>query len=143
MFDYQIFLKDIVLQLDYNFWYRISAFIGSSLYFLVCFGNTRIVVQSLPSNTPVDARIFIAGNFNLWNPGHTDFELRQDASNTYYIDLDIPSGSYQYKFTRGSWATVEGNAQGGFRPNRTLVVSGRDTVIYVEVLSWEDLGSGG
>jgi predicted alpha/beta superfamily hydrolase len=52
------------------------------------------------------------------------------------------TGSIEFKFTRGTWASVEGNETGGFLPNRTFTFGGEDT-LFVSILSWEDLGGPG
>ena len=94
-------------------------------------------------NTPANDPIYVAGDFQGWNPGDPAYQLTYDSTNMYYwIDLNLAPGSIEYKFTRGSWATVEGNEFGGFAPNRNLTFGADDTAHH-EVLSWEDLGGGG
>ncbi|MEL7251902.1 MAG: hypothetical protein AAFO03_26030, partial [Bacteroidota bacterium] len=81
-------------------------------------------VTSIPSNTPNDSDLYMAGDFNNWSPDNGDYILDETGSDTYEISLDIPAGSYEFKFTRGSWPTVEGTAGGTFRPNRQVTYSG-------------------
>lgn len=97
-----------------------------------------IIVTALPSNTPDGETIYIAGNFNGWNPGHTDFSLTNNEAGQPEITLE-GTGRIEFKFTRGSWATVEGGQNGGFRPNRTFDFGSADT-LKVQILSWEDTG---
>jgi metallo-beta-lactamase class B len=58
------------------------------------------------------------------------------------ISLPQSAGTIQYKFTRGNWTKVEGNASGAQRPNRSYTFGSADTV-RITIESWEDLHSGG
>src|SRR6188474_1039017 len=88
------------------------------------YAQLTIAVSSVPANTPPDSTIYIAGNFNDWDPGNEEYALTNHQNGTYSITFFPNPGSLEFKFTRGSWATVEGNAAGGFRPNRTLQYNG-------------------
>ncbi len=106
-------------------------------HFLVA--QTELIVERVPSNTPMKDTIFVAGNFNNWNAGNPDFTLKKREDGRYSIVIAPQSQDLEFKFTRGSWATVEGNEQGNFRPNRTAPRTA--TTLTVQILSWEDLGS--
>jgi len=105
---------------------------------LAGFSQVTFRVISLPSNTPTSAPIYIAGSFNSWNPASAIHQLQDLIDGDPAITLDI-SGSITCKFTRGSWETVEGNANGGFLPDRQFTVNSGDTVL-IGIQSWEDLG---
>jgi len=111
----------------------VAFFLGISLYSQVTFK-----VISLPANTPTNAQIFIAGSFNNWNPGAAAGLLNLTIAGSPAITLNI-SGTITCKFTRGNWATVEGDANGNAIGNRQYTVSANDTVL-INILSWEDLG---
>jgi predicted alpha/beta superfamily hydrolase len=96
-------------------------------------------VSSIPSNTPANSSIYLVGNMNEWNPGNADWILNAVAGQGYFLTADIPAGSIQYKFTRGAWSSVEGNANGGFLPDRSSTVNPGDT-LDLSILSWEDVG---
>ena len=99
-------------------------------------------VNSVPANTPSDATIFVAGNFNGWSEGDPAYALtQQEAEAPYTITIEPAAGELEFKFTRGSWQTVEGNASGGFRPNRTFVYDGTPTTLGLDILSWEGSGN--
>lgn len=102
-------------------------------------------VTSVPANTPAGADIYVAGSFNNWNPGNQAFKMTPLGGGQYQISINPPVGQLKFKFTRGSWATVEGNATGGFLPDRILNYNGTPGTAELSVLSWEDLGgsSGG
>jgi predicted alpha/beta superfamily hydrolase len=100
------------------------------------------IVNQVPVYTPAQAEVFIAGNFNGWNPGSATHQLQRQPDSSWAITLQSPTSALQYKFTRGSWASVEGNSTGGPRPNRNYAVGGPDTV-FISIASWEDLHGGG
>ncbi len=100
-------------------------------------------VTAIPDNTPEDAVIHLAGNFNNWDPGHPDYILTESEDGALEITIDPSPGQLEFKFTRGSWATVEGNAAGGFLPNRTYAYEGAAQTTELTILSWEDLGGSG
>lgn len=105
-------------------------------------GQLTIHLNSIPPQTPPDAAIFIAGNFNNWNPGNPSFELADQGNGTYEITITPNAGLLEFKFTRGSWETVEGNANGAFIPNRTYQYDGTSQTLNLTIAGWED-GSGG
>ncbi|MCS6929160.1 MAG: alpha/beta hydrolase-fold protein [Saprospiraceae bacterium] len=122
----------------------ISRVMLSAFFALLCgsvSAQLTLVVKSIPANTPPGAKIYVAGNFNNWNPGDTTKILAPTGNGHYTITLNPPIGQVKYKFTRGSWATVEGNANGGYLPDRTWNYTGQPTVLELTILSWEDLGS--
>lgn len=100
---------------------------------------TLRIIQ-IPSNTPADPAIYVAGNFQGWNPGHPDYQLVDNGNGSYEITFSPNPGNLEFKFTRGSWGTVEGNANGGFLPNRTYNYDGNPTTEELTIQSWEDVG---
>ncbi|MEE4176260.1 MAG: alpha/beta hydrolase-fold protein [Bacteroides sp.] len=100
--------------------------------------EVTVIVTSIPANTPEGAQIFIAGTFNNWDPGHASFILEPNDEGEPEIVL-TGEGTISFKFTRGSWQTVEGNENGGFLPNRSFTFGTADT-LQVNILSWEDTG---
>ena len=55
---------------------------------LLVYGNlmsqVTINIISVPSNTPANDDLFIAGNFNNWNPNNNNFKLAK-TGNIYSI----------------------------------------------------------
>jgi len=97
-----------------------------------------IIVTSTPENTPPGDNIYVAGNFTGWNPGDPAFMLTENTTGQPEISFEA-TGSIEFKFTRGSWETVEGSENGGFLPNRSFVMGSADT-LEIAILSWEDTG---
>lgn len=117
------------------------------LYLLLLFpvmvsAQVTLKVTSIPANTPANASIYFAGSSNTWNPGDTNYILQTDGLGNRQIVIPEGTGTVEYKFTRGSWATVEGNATGSYLPNRTFTFTGSPQTINLTIQSWEDLGSG-
>lgn len=102
-----------------------------------------INITAIPEDTPEEASIFIAGNFNGWDPGDSEYVLEETANGIYTIQLNIAPTNMLFKFTRGSWETVEGNENGMFLPDRTYSYSGGTDEINLTILTWEDIDSGG
>jgi signal transduction histidine kinase len=89
---------------------------------------------------PQQDKIFVAGSFNTWNPGDTNYQLSPlplDAEHSY-ISIKLPAGRYEYKFTRGDWGTVETQEAGLDIANRVIEVA-RDTTVKVSILGWLDV----
>jgi predicted alpha/beta superfamily hydrolase len=99
-------------------------------------------VVAIPANTPAGANIHAVGTFNNWAPGDPATIMKKETNGNYTLTVNPPVGQVKFKFTRGSWATVEGNANGQFLPDRVFDYTGQATTIDLTILSWEDLGGG-
>ena len=87
--------------------------------------RSRLSSPSLtaPASTPNGATIHVAGSFNLWNPNAPGFALTSDSGGGYAITLpDDVRGAIEFKFTLGSWETVETTETGGDVANRSFEV---------------------
>lgn len=98
-----------------------------------------ILVNATPQLTPLLDDIYIAGSMNDWNEGSEDFQLIHNNDGTWSINLEgIQNETIEFKFTRGSWAKVEGNTLGAYMPNRSATfVNGTTTTLTIE--GWEDI----
>ncbi len=108
------------------------------------YAQLNIVVNNVPANTPNGAVLFVAGNFNSWNPSDPAYRLTLQANGEYSITL--PSsvrGPVLFKFTRGSWASVETQANGSQLADRRYTIPATGPSNYLtSIARWEDLGSG-
>ncbi|MGV8915295.1 MAG: alpha/beta hydrolase-fold protein [Kaistella sp.] len=115
--------------------------------FLLILISTNIAAQitlkvtAIPTNTPAGATLYVAGNFNAWDPGSTP--LVADGQGNYTYTIPEGTGTLEYKFTRGSWTSVEGDAGGNEIGNRTATFNGTAQNLNLNVLSWKDLGGAG
>ena len=95
-------------------------------------------IVSVPDYTPENDTVYIAGDFNGWNPGDENYRLRKRDDGKWEITLEFKKGTkIEFKFTRGSWETVEKGRNGEEIPNRALVLeeSGR---YEFTVYHWRD-----
>ena len=83
--------------------------------------------------------IFIAGNFNNWNPHDHNYQLI-DNNGKRSVSVTLPQGNYEYKMTKGSWDNVETLESGKQAGNRNLILSG-DTSILIKVKGWNKITS--
>ena len=118
------------------------------LSIFICFAwqlsaQLTIKVTDIPNNTPMDANIHIAGNFQNWNPSDPDYILDLQSDGSYQITINPPVGTVEYKFTRGSWPMVEGTANGGVISNRQFYYDGSASTLELKILGWEDLSGSG
>jgi len=93
----------------------------------------------VPEETPADASVYISGNIDAlgpWDPGKV--ELGKIGEGTYAITLLLPPGTtFLYKFTRGSWESVEKGRRYEEIPDREHRVIG-DEMVVVRVENWRD-----
>ena len=105
----------------------------------------QMVIKQIPSNTPHDATIYLAGNFNNWNSRDEAHRLYRQANGTYRVNFSTELERIEFKFTRGTWASVEGQENGRMRPNRVLFRSQikANQPLEFEIATWEDLSGSG
>lgn len=123
-------------------------YIKTLLFFAVLYpgllvAQLTVKISSIPTDTPTPVEIFIAGNFNGWDPGDNNFKLSSNGDGIYEITFIPTTNNLQFKFTRGSWETVEGDSNGQFIPNRNLEYTGEASTTELNILGWEDNGGGG
>ncbi|WP_459454480.1 helix-turn-helix domain-containing protein [Aquirufa sp. Wall-65K1] len=107
----------------------------------------RIIVNKIPAATPFDAKLYVTGNFNNWNPKDENYLLIQHADGSYRTTVLSELTEIQYKITRGNWASVECYSNGKARPNRKIERAEKlkwnprdiEHKINIEVENWEDL----
>jgi len=101
-------------------------------------------ITSIPSNTPTNAKLYVAGSFNNWNFADPTFELTRQDDGTYKGVIPGGHKTFEYKICRGDWESVEGRWDGGVRSNRVYVapLNNEPETIEIQIASWEDLSSG-
>ncbi len=101
--------------------------------------QVTFTLVSIPDDTPAADQIYIAGSFNGWNPGNAQYVLTKNDSNLWEITLNGFSNgeTIQFKFTRGSWGTVEKDPQGGEIPNRSFTF-GNGQQVDITIHNWAD-----
>jgi AraC-like DNA-binding protein len=103
----------------------------------------NVIVQSIPKNTPHDASIYIAGNFNNWTNNDPGTKLTESAPGIY--NGIIPAGfkNLSFKFTRGTEESAECRWDGGMLSNRAFNQNQtNEKQVVARIESWEDLSTG-
>ncbi len=123
---------------------KINTLLAIILFSIVSYGQSTFVINSLPDYTPEEDIIYIAGDFTGWNPGDPNFTLSKNVNGKWQITLNQSEGTViQFKYTRGSWETVEKGAQGEELPNRSYTFPSTPDTVYFDILNWADNGGGG
>ena len=98
--------------------------------------NVQFVIKNQPTSHPDDT-IYLAGNFNQWNPASKVSQFIKNGKGYVLQIKNLPSQLYQFKLTRGTWDKVESTAAGDVLANRQLNVES-DTIIDLDIAAWED-----
>lgn len=95
------------------------------------------LVVHVPTSTPESADVYLAWSCepNPWNPSY--FKLTRQEDGTYRGSLPInPVHPFEFKFTLGTWETVEKDADGSERPNRQFHYGKAQQKIEATVEAW-------
>ena len=80
--------------------------------------TVRLHIKTLPAYHPSGSNIYAAGSFNGWNPQDDNFKFNHEKDGSYFLDMILIKGSYDYKITRGEWDKVECKKGGTSIENR-------------------------
>ena len=105
--------------------------------------QVTFVVQSLPTYTPSQDKLYIAGDFTGWQPGVAQYIMQKNVDGKWSITLAAQAAGtvINFKFTRGTWATVEKGPSGEEIGNRTFTF-GSSNSVNVTISNWADAGGG-
>lgn len=108
------------------------------------FAQVIFIIDAVPAYTPVLDTVFIAGDFNDWDPGDTAYAMHKNEQGKWTITLAAQPdlSSFSYKFTRGSWLTVEKGQLGEEIPNRAFTFGNGD-IVHTIIYNWADHDNGG
>jgi metallo-beta-lactamase class B len=97
-------------------------------------------LTKVPAETPAGATVYVAGSFNGWTPGDTSYRMVPVPGGGYVITLPASvRGGIEFKFTLGSWESVELAAGGAARGNRQVSIPADGAVaIDATVERWSD-----
>ncbi|HKP32607.1 MAG TPA: alpha/beta hydrolase-fold protein [Chitinophagaceae bacterium] len=99
--------------------------------------NIVIEITRLPTSTPTE-KVYLAGNFNNWNPKDENYRLQLHSQDRYAIILkNVAANTYEFKFTQGAWEKVETTADGKNIANRTVTIVS-DTVLMLSIDGWSE-----
>ncbi len=108
-------------------------------YSLTAFSQITIIIDSLPSSIDYQKeKIYVAGNFNNWNPSDDKYIMRNDKGKYSITFTPQNTGPIEFKFTRGGWETGEVLKNGGFQPNHTYRYH-PGLLVHEKIQSWQDV----
>lgn len=81
--------------------------------------------------------VFLAGDFNGWDPGDKKYMLTRSSTGNWEITCSWPDGIHVYKYTRGDWNRAEANNAGDAAQNR-VITTDHDTNQLDIVPAWTD-----
>jgi predicted alpha/beta superfamily hydrolase len=119
-----------------------KTFRGAAVFLLLCLfsqlhAQYRVTfIVDAPASHSADS-IFVAGSFNLWNPGNPEYCFTKSPSGKDSLTIHLPQGAYEYKFTRGSWQRGESDVSGKGSDNRKLTIN-NDTTLRLQIAAWTD-----
>ncbi|MBN2780793.1 MAG: alpha/beta hydrolase [Candidatus Marinimicrobia bacterium] len=98
---------------------------------------------SIPDTLPEGTGVYLAGNFNNWNPGDPNFRMIRKRPGKYTFETELPRQEAEFKFTLGNWDRVETRANGMSRPNRKETLRQRVLNRHYVVKAWAEPGDAG
>lgn len=103
------------------------------------FGQFKVTFKTtkIPASKDLSVHLFLAGDFNSWNPADPGSEMIKNNDGSYQLLKTLPRGMYNFKVTRGSWQSVECNALGKPIDNRSISLL-HDTAISLDIAGWQD-----
>jgi predicted alpha/beta superfamily hydrolase len=99
--------------------------------------KVRFVTGNIPVFKTSAKNIFLAGDFNNWNPADTTWQLKQSREGKYMLIKNMTKGNYGFKTTKGSWDMVESKLSGKDIDNRNIVIN-NDTTVTLNIEAWKD-----
>ncbi len=101
--------------------------------------TVHLHLRALPVYTPAQEGLFLAGNFNNWQPADPRFRFQRQLDGTSLLSLETSLPHLECKITRGHWEKSEANERGATVPNRLLPLQGPHSHHWLDVEAWLDL----
>lgn len=93
-------------------------------------------IVEVPAGTPADATICMPNSGSGWDPAAPAGLASGPAQYQFILEKGLPGTTLEYKYTRGSWTTVEKDADGFELLNRAYRFTDQDDVVHDRVASW-------
>lgn len=97
----------------------------------------RVVLEVSNQSKAVHHQFYLAGNFNQWNPKDSASQFHLESDGKWICQLNLPSGNYQFKITKGSWEGVECNEDGSSINNHEINLL-KDTTVFIKPEAFKD-----
>lgn len=100
--------------------------------------QVTIIVDELPLGTPKNTQLYISGSFEGWSGGKKEYQLEKKGK-IFSIRLENLSKNILFKFTQGSWKTVESSKEGTSIDNRTYNFDKSNDTLKIKIAGWSHL----
>jgi hypothetical protein len=102
-------------------------------------GSVKFEVKVPSEGMQKNSSVFLTGSFNGWNPNDSMYIMRKEGNGLYSLTIPVFDGKkYEYKYTLGSWGSVETSLSGSKIKNRKMI-SHDGLTIRDTVHKWETL----
>ena len=113
------------------------------IIFFYCSGikcQETIRITDIPRYyTPLTDTIFLTGTVDNWQGNSVTYMMIKQTDGSYQIELNSIYGTLiEFKFTRGSWNSVETQLDGSFLSNRSFNFASGQT-INCQIANWNDM----
>jgi glucoamylase len=117
-----------------------------------CGDSGAVINVTVPSGTPSGDTVYLSGNYNVLGTGigsydnwlAMDYPMVKTGADTWTLTITgVPVADFQYKFTLGTWGTVEETASCGYVADRAFDFNDADTTYTATdtVAAWDGVGS--
>jgi glucoamylase len=117
-----------------------------------CGSSGAVINVTVPSSTPSGDTVYLSGNYNVLGTGigsyddwlAMDYPMIQTGPDTWTLTITgVPVADFQYKFTLGTWGTVEETSSCGYVNNRSFDFNDPDATYTANdtVAAWDGVGS--
>lgn len=122
--------------------FKLSNMFVLSMMFLLSWnqltGQITLIVEDLPTKMPSTDGIYVSGDFEGWSGGQEAYKLTF-IDGVYMISIPKAKETIFFKFTRGSWDSVELGKDGNQLENRRFTFSENSDTLRVKISQWADL----
>lgn len=101
-------------------------------------GRLTLVLDNIPENTPSGSEIFLSGNVNYWVLKENNFRFNKGTDGRYYLTLPRKEDKLIFKIHRGTWESVEADANSWNEESRSIKFGEEDT-LHISLRNWSDL----
>jgi hypothetical protein len=117
-----------------------------------CGDSGAVINVTVPAGTPASDTVYLSGNYNVLGTGigsyddwlAMDYPMIKTGPSTWTLTITgVPVAGFQYKFTLGTWGSVEETASCGSVSNRTFNFNDADATYTAAdtVAAWAGIGS--
>ncbi|MFH4964813.1 alpha/beta hydrolase-fold protein [Gaetbulibacter sp. M235] len=112
--------------------------------FIICFSISQIlfcqvtfIINNLPENHDYKKDIYISGDFEGWSGGEDQYKLIKNHQE-YHITIPKLKEAISFKFTLGSWDSVECGPENSNIENRTYSFTQPQDTVVITISNWTD-----